>query len=144
MPDHSSSSSWHLLAYTRLRFFTRIRRLLHVKSSNKRYQPSDQTNKPRVAVDDHTCDQENLKQEEDDWVVVLQRSVKRLHFGSWQEKEVAVREIKRLAGEDLKRRKMMAELGVIPPLVEMVGSEVVDRRRLAIQALIQLANGTCK
>ncbi|KAK6133511.1 hypothetical protein DH2020_032725 [Rehmannia glutinosa] len=36
----------------------------------------------------------------------------------------------------------MAELGVIPPLVAMVGSEVVARQRLAVRALIVLANGS--
>lgn len=75
---------------------------------------------------------------------ILQRSVKRLHFGSWEEKAAAAREIKRLAGDDLRRRKLMADLGVIPPLVAMVGSEyAADHRRLAVQALFELANGTC-
>lgn len=80
---------------------------------------------------------------EGDWIVVLQRAVKRLHFGSWEEKEAAAKEIKGLAGEDVNRRKLMAELGVIPPLVAMLGSDVVARRRLAVQALLELANGTC-
>lgn len=78
----------------------------------------------------------------DGWVVVLRRSVKRLHFGSWEEKEAAAGEIKKLVGEDLKRLKTMAELGVIPPLVAMVGSEVVARGRMALRALIELANGS--
>lgn len=78
----------------------------------------------------------------DGWVMVLRRSVKRLHFGSWEEKEAAAGEIQKLAGEDLKRRKTIAELGVIPPLVAMVGSEVVARRRMAVRALIELANGS--
>nr|GME14544.1 U-box domain-containing protein 7-like [Ipomoea batatas] len=72
----------------------------------------------------------------------MRRSVKKLHFGSWEEKEVAAAEIKRLAKEDLRRRRFMAELGVIPPLVDMVGSEMVARRRLAVQALIVLAHGS--
>lgn len=72
----------------------------------------------------------------------LQRSVKRLHFGSWEEKEVAAMEIRRLAQEDVKTRKSLAELGVVPPLVAMVGSPVVGRQRLAVQTLIELANGT--
>lgn len=78
----------------------------------------------------------------DGWMVALQRSVKRLHFGNWEEKEVAAEEIKKLAEQDLKRRKTIAELGVIPPLVAMVGSEVVARQRLAVRALIELANGS--
>ncbi|KAF5943887.1 hypothetical protein HYC85_017964 [Camellia sinensis] len=80
--------------------------------------------------------------EEEDGLVVLQRSVKRLHFGRWEEKEVAAKEIRRLAKEDLKMKKSLAELGVVPPLVAMVGEEVGGRRRLAVQALIELANGT--
>lgn len=78
----------------------------------------------------------------DCWVVALQKSVKMLHFGGWEEKEAAAEEIKKLAEEDLKRRKTMAELGVIPPLVDMVGSEVAARRSLAVRALIELANGS--
>ncbi|KAL8468228.1 hypothetical protein ACS0TY_031461 [Phlomoides rotata] len=76
------------------------------------------------------------------WKVDLKKSVKMLHFGSWEEKEAAAKEMKRLAAEDLKRWKMMAELGVIPPLVAMVGSEVVARQRLAVGALVELANGS--
>lgn len=76
-----------------------------------------------------------------DWMAALRKSVKMLHFGSWEEKEAAAREMKKLAEEDVKRRRIMAELGVIPPLVSMVGSEVVARRRLAVRALIELANG---
>lgn len=84
---------------------------------------------------------ENDSTSQDDWMV-LQKSVKGLHFGSWEEKGLAAREIKRLAKEDLKRRKSMAQLGVIQPLVDMVESDVVERQRLAVQALIELANGS--
>jgi hypothetical protein len=80
----------------------------------------------------------------DDDSVVLQRSVKRLHFGSWEEKEMAALEIKKLAREDAKMRNLMAELGVIPALVGMVASEVAGRQRVAVNALIELANGTYK
>nr|GMD03058.1 U-box domain-containing protein 7-like [Ipomoea batatas] len=72
----------------------------------------------------------------------MQKSVKKLHFGSWEEKEAAAMEIKTVAQQDLKRRKSMAELGVIPPLVSMFGSQVAERRRLAVQALVELANGS--
>ncbi|XP_022724126.1 U-box domain-containing protein 7-like isoform X2 [Durio zibethinus] len=77
-----------------------------------------------------------------DGSVVLQKSVKRLHFGSWEEKEMAAKVIEKLAKEDVKARKVMAELGVIHMLVSMVATEVVRRRRAAIKALIELANGT--
>ncbi|KAG8635443.1 hypothetical protein MANES_16G038100v8 [Manihot esculenta] len=80
--------------------------------------------------------------ETEDGSLVLQRSVKKLHFGSWEEKEMAAMEIVRLAKEDVKTRKLMAELGVIPALVELVASEVIARRRVAVKALIELANGT--
>lgn len=86
----------------------------------------------------------NNHDDDNDESVIMQRSVKRLHFGSQEEKAVAAREIKRLARDDLSRRKLMAELGVIQPLVAMVGSEYcVSYRRLAVQALLELANGTC-
>ncbi|KAH0697031.1 hypothetical protein KY290_014462 [Solanum tuberosum] len=83
--------------------------------------------------------------DKDNGWMILQKSVKKLHFGNWDEKEVAVKEIIKLAKEDLKRRKFMAELGVIPPLVAMVGGSdqaVLRRQRLAVQALTQLANGS--
>ncbi|WOG89758.1 hypothetical protein DCAR_0208997 [Daucus carota subsp. sativus] len=130
------TSAWHL-AFTKLRFFTRIRRFLQLKSPIKRHEPSDLSiDKAKVA---DASDQEENKEEE---MAVLQRSVKRLHFGSCEEKEMAARDITRLAAEGLNWRKFMAELGVIPPLVAMAGSEVVARRRLAVQALIELSNGT--
>ncbi|KAL6574074.1 hypothetical protein OROHE_001616 [Orobanche hederae] len=79
---------------------------------------------------------------DDGWVLGLRKSVKMLHFGSWEEKEAAAIEMKKLAAEDSRRRRAMAELGVIPPLVAMVGSEVTERRGLALRALIELANGS--
>lgn len=157
MPE-ASTSNW-LYTYTKIRFFTRIRRFLLVKaaSSKKQLSSSDQfDNKPiiitgsgvniklevpemqEVVVTD--TEKEN-DQEEDGWTV-LQRSVKKLHFGSWEEKELAMESIKKLARNDSKRKKSMAELGVIPPLVSMVLSEVVERQRLAVQTLIELSNGS--
>ena len=82
------------------------------------------------------------KESELDGSVVLQKSVKRLHFGSWEEKEMAAKTIEKLVKKDIKARKLMAELGVVHMLVSMVSTEVVDRRRAAIKALIELANGT--
>ncbi|KZV51098.1 U-box domain-containing protein 7-like [Dorcoceras hygrometricum] len=76
------------------------------------------------------------------WVVTLQKSVKSLHFGSWEEKEAAAEEIRELAEKCLKRRKIMVGLGVIPPLIAMVGSGVVARQSLAVRALTELANGS--
>ncbi|KAL9690231.1 hypothetical protein QQ045_010628 [Rhodiola kirilowii] len=73
----------------------------------------------------------------------LQRSVKMLNFGSLEEKDMAAEEIRRLAEvEGVKIRRVLAELGVVPSLVAMVSSEVVARRRVAVRALIELANGT--
>ncbi|KAK1577038.1 hypothetical protein Q3G72_018586 [Acer saccharum] len=80
--------------------------------------------------------------EVDDDCVVLQKSVKRLHFGSLEEKEMAAMEIQGLAKQDVKIKKLMAELGVIHMLVSMAATEVVGRRRTAVKALIELANGT--
>lgn len=76
-------------------------------------------------------------------LVTLQRAVKRLHFGGWEEKEAAAEEIRRLARMDSKMKKEMAELRVVPPLVDMVGLEAGGRgRTVAVQALIELANGS--
>lgn len=86
---------------------------------------------------------EKLKHdEEEDSAIVLQRTVKKLHFGSWEEKEVAAKDIERLAKEDGKVRKLITELGVVPVLVSMVASDVTSRRRAGLTALIHLADGT--
>ncbi|XP_010686311.2 U-box domain-containing protein 4 [Beta vulgaris subsp. vulgaris] len=74
--------------------------------------------------------------------VVLQRAVKELLFGSCEERENAAKEIKRLALEDVKMRKSLGELGVIPPLVSMVDSGGGCRRQLAVQALTMLSDGS--
>ena len=75
-------------------------------------------------------------------MILLKSTVKKLHFGRWEEKEVAAKGIERLAKEDAKVIKLISELGVVPVLVSMVGSEVATRRRAGVKALIQLANGT--
>ncbi|KAI3466729.1 hypothetical protein Pfo_023392 [Paulownia fortunei] len=124
-----------------------MRRLLGLNGVRRQHEPPE---KPVDVVMDAL---KQAKSEEDmvgkleghdGWMVAMQRSVKRLHFGSWEEKEAAAKEIKKLAEEDLKRQKTMAKLGIIPPLVAMVGSEVVARQRLAVRALIVLANGSFK
>lgn len=144
----STTSNWYLTCI-KLRFFTKVRRFLQLKAASKKpLKPSDQ---PRENSDTLIVIEEGEKgimgkesDIKDNGWMVLQKSVKKLHFGSSEEKEVAAKEIKKLAKEDLKRRKLMAELGVIPPLVAMIGgSEVVLRRqRLAVQALVELANGS--
>lgn len=73
---------------------------------------------------------------------VLKRSVKKLLFGGLVEKELAAKEIGRLAAEDLKTRKSLAGLGVIPALVAMLELESADCRRSAIWALVELGSGT--
>lgn len=149
MAESSSSPSYQL--HLNSRFFTRIRRFLyHKTSSGNRYGPSDHPVSQQIIDVGERLDRTvvvksesvvNDNDDEDD--IILQRSVKKLHFGICEEKEAAAREIKRLAGDDLRRRKLLAELGVIPPLVAMVGSGTAARRRLAVQALLELANGTC-
>ncbi|KAL5839377.1 hypothetical protein ACOSQ4_011985 [Xanthoceras sorbifolium] len=134
----SSSPVW-LLSYIKLHFFSRIRCFLKSKAARKRCAES------KSGINQLLEEQVMEKQTEtaeDDSVVVLQKSVKRLHFGSWEEKEMATMEIQRLAKEDVKIKKLMAELGVIQMLVSMVATEVVGRRRTAVKALIELANGT--
>ena len=141
MSTSSSSSIW-LLSCRKLKFFTRIRRFLQSKAARKRYgSSSDHSNK---LINNNTDKKQEVmeKESEMDGSVVLQKSVKRLHFGSWEEKEMAAKTIEKLVKKDIKARKLMAELGVVHMLVSMVSTEVVDRRRAAIKALIELANGT--
>lgn len=145
MSTTSSSSIW-LVSCRKLKFFTRIRRFLQSKAARKQYgsSASDHSNKLRTV--NNTDEEEDLVVEktesEVDGSMALQKSVKRLHFGSWEEKEMAAKAIEKLAKEDVKVRKLMAELGVIHMLVSMVDTEVVGRRLAAIKALIELADGT--
>ncbi|KAB1222052.1 U-box domain-containing protein 7 [Morella rubra] len=127
----------------KLRFFARIRRFLRSKAALKRCGALERFDGESAKGVDHEVvqDMERERESEDD-STVLQKSVKKLHFGSWKEKENAAKEIERLSREDGKTRKLMAELGVIPVLVAMVASEVESRRRAALTALIELANGT--
>ncbi|XP_041028962.1 U-box domain-containing protein 12-like [Juglans microcarpa x Juglans regia] len=151
MPDSSSSSSppppcspiW-LLPHIKLHFFARIRRFLRLKAARKRCGSSggvDVASSTARGVNNEVVVQA-LERESEDESAVLQRSVKKLHFGSWLEKEMAVKEIEKLAREDGKTRKFLAQLGVIPVLVAMAASEVATQRRVAVTALIELANGT--
>ncbi|CAL0334441.1 unnamed protein product [Lupinus luteus] len=126
-------------------------RFLHSKATRKRCcDPSDHFDKekntvePKNKVEKLEAVQVMKKNVEDDEEseIVLQRSVKKLHFGSCEEKEVAAKEIARLAKEDVTVRKLITELGVVPVLVSMAVSEVASRRRSGLTALIHLANGT--
>lgn len=146
----SSSSSIWVLSNIKLQFFGRIRRFLQSKATKKRYDPSDRFDTAKSKVE-HNNKVENLetvqvmekhKEEEEESVIMLQRTVKMLHFGSWEEKEVAAKEIEKLAKEDVKVRKLITELGVVPVLVSMVASPVASRRRAGLTALIHLADGT--
>ncbi|XP_031268236.1 U-box domain-containing protein 7-like [Pistacia vera] len=146
----SSSSNIWLVSYLKLQFFSRIRRFLQSKAARKRRTDSnhvDSINTSSTTSKTLINHQEVIQvaveeQIENDSSVVLQKSVKRIHFGSWEEKEMAALEIQRIAKEDVKIKKLMAELGVIHVLVSMVATEVVGRRQAAVQALIELANGT--
>ena len=130
----------------KLHFFTRIRSLLKSKtSSRKRHHQSS----PEISSAQH--DSENVvatpeiiskPPEDQNEEVVLQKTVKKLHFGRLEEKEKAAIEIEKLAREDKNTRKLMAELGVLQVLVSMVGSDIAGQQIAAVRALIQLSHGT--
>lgn len=67
--------------------------------------------------------------------------MKKLHFGSWEEKEEAAKDIEMLAKQDVKVRKLMTELRVVPVLVLMASSVVAIWRPVGVRALVQLENG---
>ncbi|KAE8707569.1 putative DNA binding protein [Hibiscus syriacus] len=143
----STSSSIWLLSRRKLKFFARIRRFLQSKSARKRCVSSSSDHSNKLLVKSNT-DEEGDRvviektESELDGSMALQTWVKRLHFGSWEEKEMAAKAIGKLAKEDVKERKLMAELGVINMLVSMVATEVAGRRLAAVKALIELADGT--
>ncbi|KAK7412441.1 hypothetical protein VNO78_03902 [Psophocarpus tetragonolobus] len=149
MSTPSLSSIW-VLSNIKLHFFARIRRFIQSKATRKRCDPSDRFDTAK-SRGEHNNKVENLKtvqvmdnhkEDEEESAIMLQRTVKMLHFGSWEQKEVAAKEIEKLAKEDVKVRKLITELGVVPVLVSMVASPVTSRRRVGLTALINLADGT--
>lgn len=157
MSNTSSSSSIWVLSNIKLQFFTRIKRFLQSKATRKRCESSDYLNKEKSRAEQSNIEQnmvENIetvqvieKHKEEEEVVeeteiLLQKTVKMLHFGSWEEKEIAAKEIESLVKEDVKVRKLITELGVVPVLVSMVASQVVSHLRAGLTALIYLADGT--
>ncbi|KAK9022843.1 hypothetical protein V6N11_003082 [Hibiscus sabdariffa] len=143
----STSSSIWLLSCRKLKFFTRIRRFLQSKAARKRCVSSSADHSNKLIIESNTNEEEDrvvIEKTESELhgSMTLQKWVKRLHFGSWEEKETAAKAIGKLAKEDVKARKLMAELGVIHMLVSMVATEVAGRRLAAIKALIVLADDT--
>lgn len=144
-PSSSSSSVWQL-QYMKLHFFTKIRCLLKSKAPSRKRSLQALPEKSRTQQDSDKVaalpETVSKPPEDENEEVVLQRTVKKLHFGSWEEKEKAAIEIEKLAREDKKTRKFMAELGVLQVLVSMVASSVSGHQRAAVNALIQLSHGT--
>jgi hypothetical protein len=153
-PSSSSSSIW-VLSNIKLQFFTRIRRFLQSKATRKRCDASNCLNREEntqnrdeqnkvvkietiEAMENHKEEEEEVEETE----ILLQKTVKMLHFGNSEEKEVAAKEIESLVKEDVKVRKLITELGVVPVLVSMVASQVASRRSAGLTALIHLADGT--
>ncbi|KAL9269850.1 U-box domain-containing protein [Drosera capensis] len=167
-PSPSSSSTWFFSPPIKSRLLSRIRRsFAPLKPVKQATASSDDQFSDDLVVDDsieqvswgsngefqlvETTDDHDEdeivdngsddEEEEEVAAAAVRRAVKELHFGDWEEKEKAAREIKRLARrKDVKLRKHLAELGVIPPLVAMVDSQA--RGQVAVQALIQLTTGT--
>ncbi|CAM8992943.1 unnamed protein product [Rhodiola kirilowii] len=134
---------WHS-TYSKLRFFTKLRRFICAKDVvDKRSGGEVCSVDDSVTVGSVSSPLAVDEGRRDLGLGDMQRSVKMLNFGSWEEKERAAEEIRRLAEVGgVKIRKVLAELGVVPSLVAMVGSELSGRRRVAVRALTELANGT--
>ncbi|WJX50382.1 hypothetical protein P8452_36695 [Trifolium repens] len=69
----------------------------------------------------------------DEKMILMQRCVKKFHFGNWEEKEKAAKDIEMLAKEDVKVTKLKTELGVVSV---MASSVVASRLRVGVKALI--------
>uniref|UniRef100_A0A7N0UQA7 ARM repeat superfamily protein n=1 Tax=Kalanchoe fedtschenkoi TaxID=63787 RepID=A0A7N0UQA7_KALFE len=144
MPGSGCDSSlWHS-TYSKLRFFTKLRRLIRHRDVGRKRSSGEVCSVDDSATVGSGSPAAGETEERGLGLGDLQRSVKMLNFGRWEEKEMAAEEIRRLAEVGgAKIRKVLAELGVVPSLVAMVGSsEVVARRRVAVRALIELANGS--
>ncbi|KAF3507984.1 hypothetical protein F2Q69_00002450 [Brassica cretica] len=130
----------------KLHFFSRIRSLFKFKASSRKrdFQSSTQISRTQQYSEKVVAPPEILSKppEDENEEVVLQRTVKKLHFGTFEEKEKAAIEIEKLSREDKNIRKLMAELGVLQVLVSMVASDISGHQRSAVMALIQLSHGT--
>lgn len=163
----SGSSPW-VVSYLKLKFFSRLLRLIKNrkrKSSNHQVMSVTETSStldsdnqvdPK-AVEEGMGVEEKRKEKESSSSEVcsiiewgesksqganLRQAVTQLHFGNPDEKWKAAAEIQRLAKENAKTRKCLALLGVIPSLVAMLDSSVPEHCHSALQALIELANGS--
>ncbi|CAL4901706.1 unnamed protein product [Urochloa decumbens] len=76
----------------------------------------------------------------------MRAAVRRLSFGAAEEKREAAGEVAALARSDERRKRLLPELGVVPPLVAMLadarGGEGGGARLAAAGALMELARGT--
>jgi hypothetical protein len=61
--------------------------------------------------------------------------VSHFHFGNWEEKEKAAKDIEMLI-KDVKVIKLMTLIGVVSVLVSMASSVVASRLRVGVKALI--------
>ncbi|KAA0052624.1 U-box domain-containing protein 7 [Cucumis melo var. makuwa] len=154
LPSSSSSSSssqtpiW-VYSYIKLRFFNRIRRFLRSKTPKKPYVSTKEsinvtpTSNEVMQVADAGWDC-NSRVEGGAGVsaAALRMTVKKLHFGSWEEKEIAAEMIEKMSKEDVELKKLMVDLRVVPALVSMVASDAVGRPEVAVKALLELAKGS--
>jgi hypothetical protein len=90
--------------------------------------------------------QQNQEQNRAIDMMSIQRVAKKLNFGSYEEKEMAAKEIKRLAIDDGCVKRTMAELGIMQSLIGMLTNNLdgdgLSGSISAIEALIELARGT--
>lgn len=151
----SSQSPIWVYSYVKLRFFNRIRRFLRSKTPKKPYvSPTESittspkitapfSNEAPVQVADADWDGSGgISGGVDESAAALRRTVKKLHFGTWEEKEIAAKVIDKMSKEDFKVKKLMVELRVVPALVSMAVSNAVGRPEVALKALIELAKGS--
>ncbi|WZY82554.1 hypothetical protein YC2023_028938 [Brassica napus] len=133
-----SSSVWQH-QYMKLHFFSRIRSLFKSKASSRKrdLQSSTQISRTQQYSEKVVAPPEILSKppEDENEEVVLQRTVKKLHFGTFEEKEKAAIEIEKLSREDKNIRKLMAELGVLQAL--MVNAGICSKLPTNVEVLDQ-------
>lgn len=73
----------------------------------------------------------------------VRAAVMRLSFGAAaEERRDAAGEVARLARADERTKRLLPELGVLPPLLDMLGGAGLGARLAAAGALLELARGT--
>ncbi|KAL9236830.1 hypothetical protein vseg_011455 [Gypsophila vaccaria] len=137
--SNSSKKCTIISNHTKLQIFHKMRNIFH---NNNFTKPINNTIKESLDSKITETDEITNHNKGQEGNMALRKAVKELLFGTLDNKIIAAQVLNCLASKNVQTSKELAGLGVIPPLVSMVGSDVDSSRTVAVRALIQLADGT--